>query len=58
MYFSQIILDPLDKVILECSLDDLVEEVRDKELMDVRLQELYCKRLQCYIKNFVKNSKW
>ena len=28
MYCNQIVLDPLDEVIFECSLDNLVEEVR------------------------------
>jgi hypothetical protein len=37
---------PLNEVVLEYPLDELVEQVRSYELVDVRIGEVVCERLR------------
>ena len=46
MYYGQVILNPLNKVIFERSFDDLVEKVRGQEFVDVCSRELHRERLR------------
>jgi len=46
MGYFQVILDPLDKVVLECALDDLMEKVGGEKLVNIRTWELHRERLQ------------
>ena len=41
-----ILNDPLNEVVLERALDELVEQIRGQELMDVRTREVVCKWLR------------
>lgn len=43
-------------MVLECSLDCLVKEVRGEKLVDVSVGEPHCERLQHISKNGVKNG--
>jgi len=45
MYDFQVIFDPLDKMVLECSLDYLMEEVRGEEFMNICAWEAHCEWL-------------
>ena len=38
--------NPIDKVVLECPLDKLMEGVRGNQFIDVGVREAHCKRLE------------
>lgn len=42
MHNFEVFFDPCNKMVLECSLDGLVEEVRGKEFINIRSQEVGC----------------
>jgi hypothetical protein len=46
MHYFQELLDPFDKMILECSLDGLVEEVGGKEFVYICAREFCGERLK------------
>lgn len=45
MLSYEILTNPCNQMIFECSLDHLVEDVARKELMDIGTREIICKWL-------------
>ena len=45
IFATQVIFNPSDEVIFERALDELVEDVRRNELVDIRSREVVCKGL-------------
>jgi hypothetical protein len=45
MQYLQVILDPCNKVILEYTLDDLMEKIGGEEFVNVRTGKHHCERL-------------
>ena len=43
---AYVVLDPGNKMVFECSLDDLMEQVERQQLVNVSARELRSKRLQ------------
>ena len=50
MFKLKVLACPLDKVVLEHSLDKLVEDVRGYEFMNVRVRKVVCERLVRWIR--------
>jgi hypothetical protein len=46
MLKDKVFLHPLDKMILECPLDNLVKDIRGHHLVDVSAREVVGERLQ------------
>ena len=55
MSFLEILLDPGDQVVLECTLDCLMEEVGSKQFVNICTREAGCKWLQIVQLNFTLN---
>lgn len=47
MCLDKVLAHPHHKMVLECTLDELVEEVAQEELVYVRLRKSCSERLQC-----------
>ena len=45
MLNNQVLIDPSDDMIFECSLDDLVEEVRRQKFMNIGTRKELCEWL-------------
>lgn len=45
MFVFEVLADPLNKVVLKHSLDELVEQVRSDELVDISVGKVFCERL-------------
>lgn len=43
------LLDPFNNVVFERTLDDLMEEIRSNQLIDVRSRKIGSKRLRVYL---------
>lgn len=56
MDYLQVILNPLNEVILECTLDDLMEKVGGEKFMNVCAWEPHHERLQCIDENHTRTS--
>jgi hypothetical protein len=46
MFFEQILVNPHYNMILECPFDDLMEQIRCQEFMDVSMRKAMCEWLQ------------
>ena len=45
MLVFKVLTHPLNKVVLEYPLDELVEQIGSNELVDIRVGEIFCERL-------------
>jgi hypothetical protein len=52
MFKIKVVSDPLDQMVLKCSFDKLVQQVRRQHLMDVGPRKVVCKWLYEVIRTF------
>lgn len=53
MFKFQVLTHPFNEVILECSFDELMQNIGSKELMDVGARKVVCKGLWSVIVNVI-----
>lgn len=56
MLQRQVILDPFNEVILECTLDSLVQEVGGEQFVNVCTRELHHEGLSEIVENLVNDT--